>query len=47
MTVRVEPAKLLLFATPAHECSYLPGNDATTLFVEAIRVCNKSHFHAI
>lgn len=34
MTVRVEPAKLLLFATPAHTCTYLPGNDATTLFVD-------------
>ena len=34
MTVRVEPAKLLLYATPSHECSYLPGNDATTLFVD-------------
>jgi arginine-tRNA-protein transferase len=34
MTVRVEPTKLLLFATPAHGCSYLPGNDATTLFVD-------------
>jgi len=34
MTVRVEPARLLLYATPAHECSYLPGNDATTLFVD-------------
>lgn len=34
MTVRVEPAKLLFFATPAHDCSYLPGNDATTLFVD-------------
>jgi arginine-tRNA-protein transferase len=34
MTVRVEPAKLLLFATPAHECSYLPGSAATTLFVD-------------
>jgi len=32
--VRVEPEKLLLFATPAHDCSYLPGNDATTLFVD-------------
>ena len=34
MTVRVEPAKLLLYATPAHPCSYLPGKDATTLFVD-------------
>jgi arginyl-tRNA--protein-N-Asp/Glu arginylyltransferase len=34
MTVRVEPAKVLLFATPAHDCSYLPGKDATTLFVD-------------
>ena len=34
MTVRVEPAKILLFATPAHACSYLPGRDATTLFVD-------------
>lgn len=34
MTVQVEPAKVLLFATPAHECSYLPGKDATTLFVD-------------
>lgn len=34
MTVRVEPAKLTLFATPAHTCTYLPGNDATTLFVD-------------
>ena len=34
MTVRVEPAKVLLFATPEHDCSYLPGNDATTLFVD-------------
>jgi arginyl-tRNA--protein-N-Asp/Glu arginylyltransferase len=34
MTVRVEPAKILLFATPAHACSYLPENDATTLFVD-------------
>lgn len=34
MTVRVEPTKLLLYATPSHECSYLPGNDATTLFVD-------------
>ena len=34
MTVRVEPAKLLLFATPAHACSYLPEKDATTLFVD-------------
>ncbi len=34
MTARVEPAKLLFFATPAHDCSYLPGNDATTLFVD-------------
>ncbi|MCK5365357.1 MAG: arginyltransferase, partial [Gammaproteobacteria bacterium] len=34
MTVRVEPERLLLFATPAHDCSYLPGNDATTLFVD-------------
>jgi arginine-tRNA-protein transferase len=34
MTVRVEPAKLLLFATPEHSCSYLPENDATTLFVD-------------
>lgn len=34
MTVRVEPAQMLLFATPAHACSYLPGNDATTLFVD-------------
>jgi arginine-tRNA-protein transferase len=34
MTVRVEPAKLLLFATPAHACSYLPERDATTLFVD-------------
>lgn len=34
MTVRVEPAKVLLFATPAHDCSYLPGHDATTLFVD-------------
>ncbi len=34
MTVRVDSAKLLLFATPAHDCSYLPGNDATTLFVD-------------
>lgn len=34
MTVRVEPAKLTLYATPAHPCSYLPDNDATTLFVD-------------
>jgi len=34
MTVRVEPAKLLLFATPAHACSYLPDKHATTLFVD-------------
>ncbi len=34
MTVRVEPARLLLFATPAYDCSYLAGNDATTLFVD-------------
>jgi arginine-tRNA-protein transferase len=34
MTIRVEPARVLLFATPAHGCSYLPGNDATTLFVD-------------
>lgn len=34
MTVRVEPAKVLLFATPEHDCSYLPGKDATTLFVD-------------
>ena len=34
MTVRVEPARVLLFATPEHDCSYLPGNDATTLFVD-------------
>ncbi|GMQ76201.1 MAG: arginyltransferase [Gammaproteobacteria bacterium] len=34
MSVRIEPAKLLLFATPAHECSYLPGSAATTLFVD-------------
>ncbi len=34
MTVRVEPTKLLLFSTPSHDCSYLPGNDATTLFVD-------------
>lgn len=34
MTVRMEPTKLTLFATPAHNCSYLPGNDATTLFVD-------------
>lgn len=34
MTVRVEPAKVLLYATPEHDCSYLPGNDATTLFVD-------------
>ena len=34
MTVPMEPAKLLLFATPSHDCSYLPGNAATTLFVD-------------
>ena len=34
MTIQVEPAKLLLYATPAHDCSYLPGTDATTLFVD-------------
>ncbi len=34
MTVRVEPTKLLLYASPAHECSYLPGSTATTLFVD-------------
>lgn len=34
MTVRVEPARILLFATPAHACSYLPERDATTLFVD-------------
>jgi arginine-tRNA-protein transferase len=34
MTVRVEPARVLLFATPTHDCSYLPGNNATTLFVD-------------
>jgi arginine-tRNA-protein transferase len=34
MTARAEPAKLLLYATPVHACSYLPGNEATTLFVD-------------
>jgi hypothetical protein len=34
MTIQVEPAKLLLYATPAHDCSHLPGTDATTLFVD-------------
>ena len=34
MTARIPPARMLLFATPAHACSYLPGNDASTLFVD-------------
>lgn len=34
MNSHVGSAKLLLFATPEHECSYLPGNGATTLFVD-------------
>jgi arginine-tRNA-protein transferase len=29
-----QPGRLLLFITPAHECSYLPGREATTVFVD-------------
>ena len=32
--MHAEAEKLLLFATPAHACSYLPEHDATTLFVD-------------
>jgi arginine-tRNA-protein transferase len=32
--MRAESAKLLLFATPSHVCSYLPENHATTVFVD-------------
>ena len=28
------PERLLLYATPAHECSYLPGREAVTLFAD-------------
>ena len=34
MNEHVPSAKLLLFATPEHECSYLPQQGATTLFVD-------------
>jgi len=34
MTARADVDRLLFYATPPHECSYLPGREATTLFAD-------------
>ncbi len=34
MNQAVVPGRMLLFVTPAHDCSYLPDRDATTVFVD-------------
>ena len=34
MNQAVVPGRMLLFVTPAHECSYLPDREATTVFVD-------------
>lgn len=47
MSVSRIPAELLFYATPAHECSYLPGRRAVTVFADPGFVMNSDIYSSL